>query len=306
MKRKILVVLVVAAAVFMMSGCGPSAPKSELTTMTAEQVVQAFIDAGFPIDNVITYTAETDVNHFLGRPNQYTSKTNFADTRADQYSVDNPVGGTVEVFNNASDAKKRYDYVSGITDDPGPFFQYSYLFENVYLRIDGKLSPEQAEDYENAFKTLQVNGRPQYTGEEGKTDSTESSKVYGLGEPWTVDGSFSVVFNSAINTTERSEYSGDKPQVVILTYEYENIGFEKGTSDFSVTNLTAIDSNKVLGDSYSLPDLKYPKSAPVGTKSVGNQVAFGLNNVSSEITVNVEVYEDGSGNHKATFKLPVQ
>lgn len=116
----------------------------------AEAVVNALIDAGIPVDNITVYTAENDPNELLGRPNQYTSKVNFADTRLDQ-SGDDPVGGSVEVFANEEDAKNRYDYVDGIGEKMSLFAQYLYLTGPVLLRLDKSLTPDQAKEYQDAF-----------------------------------------------------------------------------------------------------------------------------------------------------------
>lgn len=75
--------------------------------MTAKQLVIKLQESNIPIDNVIVYNEQTDENKLLGRPNQYVSKINFADTRLDQFDDASPNGGTIEVFNNSSDLKRR-------------------------------------------------------------------------------------------------------------------------------------------------------------------------------------------------------
>lgn len=158
MKKRFFVVLLLT--VFMASligGCSSEASKIDITKMTSKEITQLLVDIGFPIENIIDYTAETDPNSLLGRPGAYVSKNNFADIRLEQpgYTSDDPVGGTIEVFEKASDAKERYNYLTSMTSSPGIFFQYSYLYKNVYLRLDGALTPEQAEEYETAFISLQ-------------------------------------------------------------------------------------------------------------------------------------------------------
>lgn len=136
------------------SSTSPSSKGSSSTgeITDAESVAKALKAKELPIDNIIVYTDETDTNELLGRPNQYTSKVNFADTRAEQTDKDDPVGGSVEVFDNQADAKTRYDYVDNIVKNGGSMFaQYLYLNGNVFLRIDGTLTPEQAKEYQTAF-----------------------------------------------------------------------------------------------------------------------------------------------------------
>lgn len=178
MKRKLyLILLSVLVAVFL-AGCSGSGggsaaaetkAKVDITKMTAAEIIQKYVDAGFPIANVIDYTAETDKNNLLGRPNQYTSKVNFADTRAKQPSDPgiSPVGGSIEVFNNAEDAQARNDYITPIAK-VSMFSQYLYLYKNVFLRIDGALTPDQAAQYEVAFISLQNGDLPKQFAETTK------------------------------------------------------------------------------------------------------------------------------------------
>jgi hypothetical protein len=179
--KKVICILMAATMCLAMAACGEQQkatnvssaaqiPSSEVSTAAsskveekapaqkitdAKSVVDALKEKGLPIDNIIVYTAETDTNSLLGRPNQYTSKVNFADTRVKQYDSSDPKGGTVEVFNNESDAKSRYDYVNAIVQKGGSMFaQYLYLTGNVLLRIDGSLTPERAAEYQNAFNEI--------------------------------------------------------------------------------------------------------------------------------------------------------
>lgn len=140
-------------------GCGtpaPVAPTKEVTqpakASTAAEICSSLKASGLPMDNVIVYTEETDTNKLLGRPNQYTSKANFADTRAAQITKDNPVGGSVEVFANPQDAKTREEYVSNISKSSPMFSQYLYLKGTALLRIDHDLTPSQAKEYDTAFE----------------------------------------------------------------------------------------------------------------------------------------------------------
>lgn len=59
---------------------------------------------------------------------------------------------------------------------------------------------------------------------ETATAATEET-TYGLGETWTVDGQWSLTFNSVTTTDERNQFSDKTPaQVVILDYTYQNSG----------------------------------------------------------------------------------
>jgi len=174
MKRKFTLVVLSAVVMILLAGCSSGGstqststteqkPKVDITKMTAGEIVKTFQDAGFPIGSVTVYTAETDENSLLGRPNQYTSKAKFTDTRTSEpaagSATENTAGGTIEVFNNAEDAQARYDYIEPITKN-SMFSQYLYLYKNVFLRIDGALTPDQAAQYEAAFKSLQNGNLP--------------------------------------------------------------------------------------------------------------------------------------------------
>lgn len=129
--------------------------KEKLINKTAEEIVKEFINEGLDIGDVIVYDETTDPNNKLGRPNQYISKASFADSRLAQEDYDgaDPVGGTVEVFNNSADAKTRYDYIYSVAHGT-MFEQYMYLFNNVLLRLDFELTPTQASEYEKVLKSI--------------------------------------------------------------------------------------------------------------------------------------------------------
>lgn len=126
--------------------------KTEKEPLTAEQITAELQESITTIDKVISYNEETDVNDRLGRPNQYTSKVNFSDSRIEQYDIEeDPKGGTIEVFLNNKDAQARYDYIENVSSSFSFTKQYMYLQDNVLMRIDFDLTPSQAEEYENAL-----------------------------------------------------------------------------------------------------------------------------------------------------------
>jgi hypothetical protein len=127
-----------------------SAPQS------AEEVLQRLKDEGMPIGDSVTYTAENDPNELLGRPNQYTSKVNFKDSRlkpdtiARGFDVQN--GGSIEFFENEDDAIARAEYLEGIGKAFSPMAEYAYREGTVLLRLSHRLTPDQAAEYEDALK----------------------------------------------------------------------------------------------------------------------------------------------------------
>ncbi|MDN5293186.1 MAG: hypothetical protein PWQ91_410 [Eubacteriales bacterium] len=161
--------LILVTALFL-AGCGSqeknqSTPKSPVSTKklpaNAEEVVKALKESGLPIGKVMVFTAENDPNSLLGRPGQYTSKVNFVDTRINEPVSDKDIsvenGGSVEFFANKEDAKKRYEYVSAIAKSGPPMFvEYDYLVDKVLLRVSGKLTPQQAAEYEAKLKEIMM------------------------------------------------------------------------------------------------------------------------------------------------------
>jgi hypothetical protein len=159
--KKLITIVITFALVLALAGCGGSGGNAatdsdgiNITKMTAEEIIGYFVDGGFPIDNIVVYTEENDPNELLGRPNQYTSKINFADMRIDQVDDSSPKGGSIEVFGSSKDAKARKEYIDSIGESASLFAEYSYQYENVLLRIDKSLTPKQAAVYEEAFGVL--------------------------------------------------------------------------------------------------------------------------------------------------------
>jgi len=112
-----------------------ASPAPSHSGQTALQIVQALKVHGMPIGQVYAYTDVTDLNHLLGRPGQYTGKTEFSDTRlpsiGDQganLSVSD--GGSVEVFANVTDAQHRFTYIQAISTSGNALFaEYEYLVQ---------------------------------------------------------------------------------------------------------------------------------------------------------------------------------
>lgn len=127
--------------------------QSMANELTAEDIVNKLKEKIPNIGKVVVYTAETDINELLGRPNQYTSKVQFADNRLSQEFVEenDAVGGTVEVFENEKDMNNRKEYIESISSQASIFAEYTYSAGNALLRLDNELTPEQAKEYEEAF-----------------------------------------------------------------------------------------------------------------------------------------------------------
>ena len=124
-----------------------------LSVLDATQVVGRLQAAGLPVTGAVAYSAATDPNHLLGRPNEYTSKAAWVDTRAvDPGASAGAVGagGGVEVFATAAGAMARARYIQTIATRIPIFDEYDYLAGPVLVRVSAKLTPTQAAAYGQA------------------------------------------------------------------------------------------------------------------------------------------------------------
>lgn len=124
----------------------------------AAAVIAVLKAAGLPIGTVSAYTAANDPNHLLGRPNGYKSKVSFTDTRIDpKQARDNKpgsvdLGGSVEVFSDASAATARASYIHK-TEAAMPMLgtEYDYTAGPILLRLSQVRTPDQAAAYQKAL-----------------------------------------------------------------------------------------------------------------------------------------------------------
>ena len=126
---------------------------------SAQEIVQELKAKGMPIGAIFAYSAETDLNHLLGRPGQYTGKVEFKDTRISSTSQGADIsvsdGGSVEVFATIADAQHRFTYLQALSTSGNALFaEYEYLDGLAILRVSSQLTPTQAKAYETAFKAV--------------------------------------------------------------------------------------------------------------------------------------------------------
>jgi hypothetical protein len=107
-----------------------------------------------------TVTAANDPNHLLGRPNQYTSKVTFTDSRIKASDVagtekgDVERGGAVEVFGKPADAAARAKYIQAVAKSISALAEYDYVHGSVLIRVSHYLTPKQAAAYKTAVDGL--------------------------------------------------------------------------------------------------------------------------------------------------------
>ena len=138
---------------------GPPAPPPRSASpkaLTASQVTVALKRAGLPVAKITVYSAADDSNHLLGRPGEYTSKTEFTDARIhDQAANGVAAGGSVEVFPAAAEAITRARYIQKIVQ-AAPILgaEYDYVAGDVLLRVSGQLTPVQAAAYRSELAKI--------------------------------------------------------------------------------------------------------------------------------------------------------
>ncbi|MEV8529550.1 hypothetical protein AB0451_36420 [Streptomyces sp. NPDC052000] len=165
-------VITLAAAGLLLAGCSSSQPVADGRPATAAQrpANSSPVDAGSAFKAIAakvsfakfgsTVTADTDSNHLLGRPGQYTSKVDFTDSRVKPGNTqgfkpgDVERGGSIETFAGAGDAATRAKYIQTVTKSIPALAEYDYVHGASVIRVSRFLTPTQAKDYDTADAKL--------------------------------------------------------------------------------------------------------------------------------------------------------
>jgi hypothetical protein len=124
----------------------PAQPAAQDAAAIAAKIKQAVPTA----KTVTVITADTDSNHLMGKPHQYTSAAHIVDTRTDSTTSGIDSGATVEVFANEADAKARHDYIDAIGKAQPIFAEQDFLHGQVLVRVAKALTAAQAAEYDKA------------------------------------------------------------------------------------------------------------------------------------------------------------
>lgn len=156
-------------------------------------------------------------------------------------------------------------------------------------------------------KTETTEEQATQTEEQTTEEQTEEKKdKYGIGEEWIVDGQWKLTVNSVTATEDRNEYADKEPaEVVIITYTYENLGYEDDLQDLFLTPSKVIDGSKKMADSYPGDITTHPQPTPVGAIMENAEDCWGLVNESDTIQIIFEAYDMNDDLQKATFEVPV-
>jgi len=168
--KKLFLICCLCTIGIMLFGCAQqNEEKIELQSMSAADVLDQLIEAGFPIYGQAILTVDTDPQKLLGTPHYYTSKAKWLDRRAGSL---NDNGAFIEVFNNSSDCKARKETIDQTYSMLSSVRYYTFQEGNVLLCIQCDLSSGQVAEYEEAFKALSQGKLPKpYTAETLNTPS---------------------------------------------------------------------------------------------------------------------------------------
>lgn len=137
------------------------------------------------------------------------------------------------------------------------------------------------------------------------TKST-SQDTYKIGETYIVEGQWKITVDSVEATEDRNEYSDKTPGAVyIVTYTYENIGYDDDYTDGLYIDLEGgiVDSAGKMGYSYPGDVTLYPQETPVGA-SCEAQACIGVDNPGN-FKINFSMYDGNTEKQSAVFEIEV-
>lgn len=143
---------------------------------------------------------------------------------------------------------------------------------------------------------------------ESEESKAEKEVVYKVGDTWTVDDQWKFTITSVEATDKRNEFDDSNPkQVILIKYNYENIGYEDSTGLMEGLYLDIesigqlIDSDGNVCTTYPLAD-KHAQETPVGAKCSA-EGCFGLMVKGSPVKLNLSTYDGNDNKQSATFEL---
>lgn len=156
--------------------------------------------------------------------------------------------------------------------------------------------------------TTKITEKTSATKTSTSTESTSDNKktIYNLGEWWEVPNQWKLKIDSVTSTDERNLYSDKSPQqVVIISYTYENLGYEDDIQDLFIMPENVVDSAGIMGETYPVSTTG-AKPTPVGATMSGAQAAYGVQNPGGNIKILFKKYDSNRTGQAATFEIPVQ
>ena len=114
--------------------------------LKVSEVVKAFKEAKLPLRELEFFTAVSDPQKLLGKPNQYTEKASWRTTEKIVHAV--------EGFASENDLQARKTAIEAAAKSATSSAEYVYAHKNILLRIHHEMIPETAAKFEQALKSL--------------------------------------------------------------------------------------------------------------------------------------------------------
>ena len=137
-----------------------------------------------------------------------------------------------------------------------------------------------------------------------KTPAATDQESYKIGDTWVVDGQWKLTVTSVEETAERNEYADTDPAAVYLvTYEYENLGYEADGWNGLFLSLEdgIVDAEGSMGYSYPGDVTKYAQETPVGAKCTA-QSCIGVEHA-GDFQIHFSMYDGNGKEQKAVFDI---
>lgn len=162
--KKFLYVLASMFMIFIvLTGC------SSKKETSVDAVIKKLKKEGIPISYSIVYSESDDPNG--NNKHEYNDKGNFADSRIEQtYSKDEPLSGSIEVFDNSEKAKKRAEYLDEFSSLDS--FGYKVISDNILVRLSKQYSLKEVEEIAEI-----LGGKVYSQLMEGKEKNTDDTKT---------------------------------------------------------------------------------------------------------------------------------
>jgi hypothetical protein len=123
---------------------------------TPDDAAYSLGGSGLPVEALVIYTPETDPNHLLGRPGQYTGKISWHDVRAGDMDTTD-LESTVEFYPTLASLQSRATYLQKLSDASATIFG-QYLLEDdsrlLLMHLPFALTPDQVAEYQTWLGTL--------------------------------------------------------------------------------------------------------------------------------------------------------
>ncbi len=144
--------------------------------------------------------------------------------------------------------------------------------------------------------------------EEENEEKEPEETTFSIGQPWVVDGQWSLTVNSIAATDQRNELDERTPaQVFIIDYTYENLGYADSNGAGLFLDLSSgqiVDSAEAMGYSYPGSITNHAQVTPAGA-ACSAQACIAVDNASTELKITVSQYDGAGAPHSATFVIPV-